>query len=131
MAINIEKALGVHVDALKVRSERAQVLAANIANADTPNYLAKDIDFKTVLAAAQSNDGDLSVTHSRHISSGQALGEKQGIKYRMPLQPSLDGNTVDTQIEQSEFAKNAVQHQASLTFLSGRIKGMIGAIKGE
>ncbi|HHM04697.1 MAG TPA: flagellar basal body rod protein FlgB [Gammaproteobacteria bacterium] len=131
MAISLDKALGIHVQALKVRAARAQVLAANIANADTPHYLAKDIDFKAVLNQALAGNGTLKTTDPRHFPSAQGVGEKAGVKYRVPLQPSLDGNTVDTQIEQAEFARNAVQHQASLTFLSGRIKGLISAIKGE
>jgi flagellar basal-body rod protein FlgB len=131
MAINLDEALGVHARALELHAYRAQLLAANIANADTPNYKAVDVDFKAALSQAQSGQLPLTVTDPGQIQSDG--GNPAGIQvlYRVPLQPSLDGNTVDTQMEQSEFAQNALQHQASLTFLGNRIKTILTAIKGE
>jgi flagellar basal-body rod protein FlgB len=131
MAINLDEALGVHARALELRAYRAQLLATNIANADTPNYKAVDIDFKTALSQAQSGQLPLTVTSANQIQTSSTEGSQYQLMYRNPMQPALDGNTVDTQIEQAEFTRNAVQHQASLMFLSNRIKGILSAIKGE
>lgn len=131
MALNIDEALGIHVRALELRTYRAQLLATNIANADTPNYKAVDVDFKTALAQAQSGELPLTVTGDNHINAESADDTKYQLMYRVPMQPALDGNTVDNQIEQAEFTRNAVQHQASLMFLNNRIKGILSAIKGE
>lgn len=131
MAINLDEALGVHVRALSLRTQRAQLMATNIANADTPNYKAVDIDFKTALSQAQSGELPLAVTNAHQIQANGGEGSQFQLMYRVPMQPALDGNTVDTQIEQAEFTRNAVQHQASLMFLNSRIKGIMSAIKGE
>ena len=136
MPITFDSALGIHQQALALRSQRAEVLASNIANADTPGYKARDIDFKSALenANAQSNDAkfgsSLTRTHSKHIQINTAVNTAD-VLYRVPLQPSLDGNTVDGQIEKTSFAENALHYQASLTFLDGRFKGMMAALKGE
>ncbi len=136
MPITFDSALGIHQQALALRSQRAEVLASNIANADTPGYKARDIDFKSALenANAQSNDAkfgsSLTRTNSKHIQINTAVNTAD-VLYRVPLQPSLDGNTVDGQIEKSSFAENALHYQASLTFLDGRFKGMMAALKGE
>ncbi len=134
MPINLDKALGIYPQALALRARRAEVLAANMANADTPNYKAKDIDFKAALDQArdQSSSGSsvLMRTHATHLSSGLDLASGS-MKYRAPEQSSLDGNTVDTETEQAEFTRNAIQYQATLTFLNGRIKGLMTAIRGD
>ncbi len=136
MPITFDSALGIHQQALALRSQRAEVLASNIANADTPGYKARDIDFKSALesANAQSNDAkfgsSLTRTNSKHIQINTAVNTTD-VLYRVPLQPSLDGNTVDGQIEKTSFAENALHYQASLTFLDGRFKGMMAALKGE
>lgn len=137
MPINIENALGIHPQALILRSQRAQVLAANLANADTPHFQARDIDFKSVLSAAQqsstSNQVSLQASHAAHFlmstDQNQSLGED--LKYRQPTQSGIDGNTVDAQREHAEFMQNALQYQASLTFLSGRIRTLMTAIRGD
>ena len=131
MAINLDEALGIHARALELRAYRAQLLATNIANADTPNYKAVDIDFKTALSKAQSGQLPLSITNPNQIQTVGSDGSQYQLMYRVPMQPAQDGNTVDTQIEQAEFTRNAVQHQASLMFLSNRVKGILAAIKGE
>lgn len=131
MAFDLDKALGIHAQALSVRAYRAELLANNIANADTPNYKAVDIDFKTALANASSGELPMSTSESNHIQTTSNNSARYETLYRVPLQPALDGNTVDTQVEQSEFARNSVQHQASLTFLNGRLSGLISAIKGQ
>lgn len=132
MAINFDKALGVHENALVIRAKRAEVLANNLANADTPNFKARDIDFKQALQQAASNqNSDLKRTHVAHLDS-QLGSEIPGLSYRIPLQPDTgDGNSVDAQIEQTKFAENAMQYQASLNFLDSKFKGLVRAIKGE
>jgi flagellar basal-body rod protein FlgB len=135
MAISLDKAFGIHAQALIMRSQRAQVLAANLANADTPNYKARDVDFDGLLKEAAGTASVtrpvLITTHAGHLSSGEADGMSGELLYRVPLAPSLDGNTVDTQVEQAKFAENAVQYMASLNFLNGNIKGLMTAIRGE
>lgn len=131
MALNLDDALGTHVRALEFRSQRAQLLATNIANADTPNYKAVDMDFRTALSKARSADLPLKVTNDNQIQSNNSEGSKYKTMYRIPMQPTLDGNTVDTEVEKAAFARNAVQYQATLTFLDGQIKGILSAIKGQ
>jgi len=131
MPISFDSALGNHDKALIVRSRRAELLASNIANGDTPGYKARDIEFKSEFAdiLAKRNTG-LKLTHSNHIqTSGHLMG--MDVMYRIPNQASLDGNTVDSQLEKSAFAENALRYQASLTFLDGKFKGLIAALKGE
>jgi flagellar basal-body rod protein FlgB len=108
---------GVHGAALEVRSQRMGVLASNIANASTPGFKARDIDFKEALASVESDAGD--------------KGVSAATKYRVPLQTSMDGNTVELSQEQTAFAENAVQYQTTLSFLNGRINQITRALKGE
>jgi flagellar basal-body rod protein FlgB len=135
MSISFDKALGIHEKALDFRAQRAEVLANNIANADTPNYKARDMDFSSVLAAEsekqQSGRFALDRTNSRHIEAdGLALSD-EALKYRTPLQPSIDQNTVDAQIEQSNYTENAIGFQASFTLLNSKFKGLVSALRGE
>jgi flagellar basal-body rod protein FlgB len=106
---------GVHAAALTVRSQRMGLLASNIANAATPGFKARDLDFGAALSAAEGGAGDL----------GAAM------RYRVPTAPSLDGNTVELNAEQTAFAENAVQYQTTLAFLNGRIAQITRALKGE
>ena len=136
MTISIDNALGVHAKALELRAERTEILARNIANADTPGYKARDIDFNSILQAHKagtSEPGGARVmrTDNRHMAADQGPGVDVSLQYRNPIMPSLDGNTVDTQLEQTEFAKNNLQLQASFQFLNSKFKGMITALKGE
>lgn len=136
MPVNLDAYLGVHAAALKVRSQRTELLAANLANADTPGYRARDIDFRAALAAAEgSNPGSavqLATTRSGHIGSTPGNGTSSAeLKYRVPLAPSLDGNTVDAQLEQAAFAENTVRYQATLSFLSSKFRGLMTAITGQ
>lgn len=121
--------LGIHEDALKVWTARTRLLAANIANADTPGFLARDVDFKAVLsrAAGQSGTLGLSSTDARHLPSG---GVHDHVRYRIPSQPALDGNSVDLQQEQGAFAENAVHYQATLQFIQNRLRSLQQAITG-
>lgn len=134
MKIGFDAALGPHAEALKLRSARTEVLARNIAHADTPGYLARDIDFRTELARRLddgSAGGRLHTTNGRHLPTGASASDTVTLKYRTPLMPSFDGNTVDTQTEQAAFAENNMQFQAALQFVNSRLKGLLGAIKGE
>ncbi|AJR09584.1 flagellar basal body rod protein FlgB [Photobacterium gaetbulicola] len=131
MSISFDKALGVHQHTVGVRAKRAETLASNLANANTPGYKAKDIDFQRALNAATSGAKvGLSRTDGRHISaSTQVMGEQ---KYRVPTQPDTgDGNTVDAQLEQNLFMQNSIEYQASLDFLGAKFKNLSKALKGD
>ena len=132
MGFSIDDAFGVHADALTLRARRAELLAANLANADTPNFKARDFDFQSALAAATSGQSasSLRVTHNRHMAASEA-GFGTELMYRMPQQPSLDGNSVEPQVEMAEFMRNAVSYQVSARFVTGKIKSMMTAIKGQ
>lgn len=135
MSISFDKALGIHEKALGFRAQRAEVLANNIANADTPNYKSRDMDFSSVLAAEadKQSNGRISLTRTNghHIEAeGLALAD-DSLKYRTPMQPSIDQNTVDAQIEQSNYAQNAIDFQASFTLLNSKFKGLVSALRGE
>ena len=127
MPINFDTAFGVHGDALAAGSRRAKVLSANIANADTPGYQARDIDFSASLRAAQDTIA-VNTTSAAHIGPSAKPGGQ--LLYRTPLQPSVDGNTVDAHVEKSEFMRNSVLYSANLTFLGARINGLLNAIRG-
>ncbi|MCM8731247.1 flagellar basal body rod protein FlgB [Hephaestia sp. GCM10023244] len=108
---------GVHAAALEVRSKRMGLLASNIANVSTPGFKARDVDFQTALAAVEQ--------------TGSPAAFDGALKYRVPLEPSLDGNTVDLSTEQTAFAENAVQYQTTLSFLNGRLSTISRALRGE
>ena len=128
MAINFDKALGVHPYALQVRAERAQILAGNLANVDTPGYLARDIDYKQILGevASQVASGNQSTE-----SSTLASLDLQEPLYRIPFQTSADGNTAELGVEQAKFGNNSMDFQTSLTFLNMKINGLAKAIEGR
>ena len=132
MAINFSNALVMHEQALTLRSQRTALLANNIANANTPGYKARDMDFSALLAEASGAGRGVEIirTHSRHISGLPAMASAEHM-YRVPSQPSLDGNTVDEQIENAAFARNALEHQASFQFLNSKFTGLQKALKGE
>ncbi len=138
MPMPLDSYLGVHPQALKLSAQRSEVLAANMANADTPNYKARDVDFKTALAAsANGSSGGLKLAttgavNAQHIAlAHNGNGTDANTLYRVPLAPSLDGNTVDVHVEQSNFAQNAIRYQASLAFLNGKFRSLITAITGQ
>jgi flagellar basal-body rod protein FlgB len=133
MPLNLDAYLGVHSAALKLRSQRTELLANNLANSDTPNFRARDIDFKEALAKATHEEGSvqLTSTNQAHLSTIGASGGTAELKYRTPLAPSLDGNTVDPQLEQSAFAENAVHYQTTLAFLSSKFRNLMTAITGQ
>jgi len=120
-----------HEQALRFRETRNRILASNIANADTPNYKARDVEFGSALKNAQSGQLSLQKTSELHISSLNTNRIDAEVKYRVPTQPSLDGNTVQTDVEQAAFAENAVQYRTSLAFLDGQIRGIRYALRGS
>jgi flagellar basal-body rod protein FlgB len=130
-ALGFQNSLGIHDNALLVRSERSSVLANNLANADTPGFKSRDIDFKAVLRGEVDRHSSMGIdqTNSRHIP-GREHDEWQKL-YRNPLQPSIDGNTVDENIENKNFTENAMSYNASFEFLNGKFKGLTGALRGE
>jgi len=131
MSNTLDNMFGLSGQALGVWQRRSEVIASNIANADTPNYQARDVDFRQVL---QQASGDASPTLELSApSAGQISTTTQSadaLKYRVPLQPSMDGNTVDAQVEQSAFASNMVHYQASLSFINSTIQTLRLAING-
>ncbi|RYY75698.1 MAG: flagellar basal body rod protein FlgB [Gammaproteobacteria bacterium] len=133
MSISFESALGIHESALRLRGQRAGVLANNLANVDTPNYKARDLDFKQILnqKVTESNQFNMQATNERHISLGGAFGEDSDLLYRTPQQPSIDGNTVEDQIEHAEYMKNTLAFQASFQFLNSKFQGLKSAIRGD
>ena len=135
MAISFDKAFGIHQYTIGARAARAEVLSANIANADTPGYKAKDLDFSAALQQAQSgieSGFSLATSNERHIASALSSGLTSSVKYRNPDQPDTgDGNSVDVQRERSAFLENGLEYQASLEFLNSRISGLLKAIKGD
>jgi len=124
----MESILGIHEAALLFRARRMEVLAANLANADTPNFKARDLEFAATLADAGADIG-FKATQPGHIELG-SLARHESLQYRMPHQPALDGNTVETDLELARYAENAVAYQASLLFASGRISALRTALAG-
>ena len=129
--MNLDSVFGMHAQALQVRARRAEVLASNLSNADTPGYKAKDFDFASVLQRQNVAPVRAAATHAAHISPDQGVVSTTQMQFRVPQQPSLDGNTVEVEAEQARFGANAMQYQASLRFLDGRIKSLLTAITGN
>ena len=133
MANAFDTSLQFHVEALNLRALRQQVLASNIANADTPGYKARDIDFGKTLQAALAGrvqTAPLARSAAGHIASAPAGAAAGSLLYRTPLQPSLDGNTVDMDVERAQFAENAIHYEANLMFINSQLKAMLAAIQG-
>jgi flagellar basal-body rod protein FlgB len=144
MADKLDDVLGFQQQALNLRAYRQQVLAANIANADTPNYQARDIDFNSVLAQAQGGAQGaaagagaarltLASTQAGHLSGdggSPAVPGNPALLYRSTLQMSADGNTVDMDVERAKFADNALHYEANITFINAQLKTMLTAITG-
>lgn len=123
-------ALSQFEQALKFRALRNQVLSANIANADTPNYKARDVDFGAAMNAARHSSIEMANTSDLHKNAWRQSNDGMQTLYRVPHQSTLDGNTVEMDVEQGKFAENALQYRASLSFLDGSIRGLRFAIKG-
>jgi len=124
----IDNALGIHAQALGLRSKRMEVLARNIANADTPHFKAKDIDFRSVLK--QSREDALNSTHNLHMKIAMEE-DSSGEKYRVPFNASFDGNTVEMNVEQAKFGQVAADYQTTLNILENRVSGIRRALRGD
>jgi flagellar basal-body rod protein FlgB len=125
----MDSILGVHEAALLYRARRMEVLAGNLANADTPNFKARDLDFAAVLDDRLAAARTLTTTDARHLRVDAPVAHDE-LKYRIPHQPSLDGNTVEADLELARYAENAVSYQASLLFASGKIATLRTALTG-
>jgi flagellar basal-body rod protein FlgB len=132
MAITFDKALGIHQYALEARVKRAEVLANNMANADTPGFKARDMDFQAMMQKAQDNMSGFGMekTHPGHMDTSAGAGDSD-LLYRVPSQPSVDGNTVDAEAEQTRFMRNAMDYQASFQFLNSKFTGLTKALTGQ
>ncbi|MCB1790311.1 MAG: flagellar basal body rod protein FlgB [Gammaproteobacteria bacterium] len=129
--MNLDNLFGIHEEALRLRARRSEVLASNLANADTPGYKARDFDFQAMLRKEMQAPVRLAATHNGHMRTDQGVVAQSQMAYRVPQQGSLDGNTVEPEREQVEFSANAMRYQATLQFLDSRIKGLKLAIKGN
>lgn len=129
----LDNYLAINENALTVRNERLQLIAENIANASTPNFKAKDLDFAKAMAKFQGKENNLVATDDQHIGIPKNFGTStdDALVYRVPLSPSLDNNTVELSIEQANYGKEAAHYQASLQFLESRISGIRKALRGD
>ncbi|MFK3709324.1 MULTISPECIES: flagellar basal body rod protein FlgB [Leclercia] len=136
MLDKLDAALRFQQEALNLRAQRQEILAANIANADTPGFQARDIDFSSELkkvmerGRAENSGVALALTSARHIPAETVTTPSTDLLYRIPDQPSLDGNTVDMDRERTQFADNSLKYQMGLTVLGGQIKGMMSVLQG-
>jgi flagellar basal-body rod protein FlgB len=130
----LDAALNFNREALNLRAQRQEVLASNIAHADTPNYKARDIDFSSRLTEAvergrSSQSMNMSVTSSRHIRAEAQAMPDQNLLYRVPNQSSIDGNTVEMDVERINFADNALRYESNLTVIGAKIKTLLSAVQ--
>jgi len=134
MINKLDEALRFQQTALNLRAARQELLASNVANADTPNYKARDVDFASALRNALAGTAEVlpvvqtSPAHLAGNTGDSIMGSP--VMYRRPLQPSADGNTVDMDVERAQFADNALRYEASVMFVSEKLKGVLSAIQG-
>jgi flagellar basal-body rod protein FlgB len=139
MLNKLDAALSFHQSALRVRGQRQELIAANIANADTPNYKARDIDFKSAMQGATAGMSkeafNVAKTSAQHLNGSPLQGSPNGAPgaslFRPIIQGSIDGNTVDMDVERNQFVDNAIRYEASLTMINGQLKKMLSAIQGQ
>lgn len=131
MALTFHKAVGVYEAALKIRTQRAEVLAGNLANVDTPNFKARDFDFQKALGNELARSVQAGRSNSAPGQSSVRDSVRLAMQYRTPTQPSVDGNTVDEHLEHAEYMANSLEHQTAFTLLNSRFKGLISAIRGD
>ena len=125
----IKQYLDIHSQALSLRNKKNEIIASNIANAATPNYKARDLDFNMEMSR-HLKTGNLTITDEKHIPLMRPVSHK-GVSFREPLQQSLDGNTVELAVEQMEFSENSIRYSTTLSFLNNKISGLMSAIRGE
>ena len=129
--MKLDDVFGIHEQAVRLRARRTEVLASNLANADTPGYKARDFDFDAMLRKELPPPVRPVATNPHHIHADNGIVAVSQMGFRIPQQASLDGNTVEVEREQAEFSANAMRYQASLRFLDGRIKQLKLAFKGN
>ena len=134
MIDKLDSSLRFHQEALNLRARRQEVLSANIAHADTPNYKARDFEFSATLSQAvergrQSMSVSMATTSSRHITGEAQVAGGADLLYRTPNQSSIDGNTVEMDVERVNFADNAMHYEANLTIISSKIKSLLSAVQ--
>lgn len=135
----LDDALSFHQNALRVRGQRQELIAANIANADTPNFKARDIDFKSAMQSAVAGMSkevfNTAKTSAQHLDGMPSKGASNGTAgeplFRPIIQGSVDGNTVDMDVERNQFADNGIRYEASLTLINSQLKQMLAAIQGQ
>ena len=125
----IKQYLEIHSAALGLRNKKNEIIASNIANAATPNYKARDLDFNSEMSR-HLKTGNLKTTNEKHFSLMRPVAHK-GVSFREPLQQSLDGNTVELAVEQMEFSENSIRYSTTLSFLNSKTSGLMSAIRGE
>ncbi|MEM9531332.1 MAG: flagellar basal body rod protein FlgB [Pseudomonadota bacterium] len=130
MVFSLDSILGIHGHALEFRARRSELLAQNLANAETPNYKARDVDFRQALEKSQASAGPRQ-THERHLAAPEQGTLEGEAMYRVPLHPSLDGNTVTEELEKAAFTGNAVRYQATLMFLTRKFSALKGAMSDQ
>ena len=128
-ALGFKNSLGIHPSTLQLRAARAEVLANNLANADTPNFKARDFDFNAMLEAESNRSLGMNATDERHLRG--SVNVDSDLMFRNPYQPAIDGNTVDSQMEQSFYTENALRYNSSFQFLNGKFRGLKNAISGK
>jgi flagellar basal-body rod protein FlgB len=127
---SFDNLFGMHTQALSLWQRRAEVLSSNLANADTPGYLARDVDFRKLLSASSDARAPLALDVTAPGQIDPSASGDMPLAYRVPMQPSMDGNTVDTEVEQANFAANAVHYQSSLAFITAQVRMLRTAITG-
>jgi flagellar basal-body rod protein FlgB len=130
MAIGFDIGFELHAQGMQLRAQRSEVIAGNIANADTPNYKAKGMDFNKAMQQANlQQQMGMSRTNSKHFDTRTELNNN--VDFRIPDQPDTgDGNTVDVQVERNLYLENSLEYQAGVQFLSGKIKALQKVISG-
>ena len=140
MLNRLDEALSFHQNALRVRGQRQELIAANIANADTPNFKARDIDFKSAMQSAMSGMSSEGIktakTSALHLDGIPTMNSNTSAApgeplFRPMIQGSVDGNTVDMDVERNQFADNGIRYEASLTMINGQLKKLLAAIQGS
>ena len=125
----VNNAFGIHERAISVRNRRVELVSQNIANADTPNYKARDLDFKKMIAGVEGVK--VTSTNARHYEVAHLENSPDGLKFRVPFNSATDGNTVEMSVEQAQYSKATADYQATLMFLESRISGIRKALRGE
>ena len=127
----MDKIFGASEKALQLCEDRSVLLSNNVVNSATPHYKARDIDFQKLMQQEASNQASILTTTSANHFQASDLSGGESAQYRVPMQKSMDGNTVDEDIERKDFLENAIRYQVNLTFVQNKSDQLLKAIKGE